>query len=49
MSLAIVKQTKIDCPRMDNVIEENLFQLQAMKYNQIFVADHLGNAACACE
>jgi len=49
MSLAVVKQTKIYCPRMDSVIEENLFQLQAVKYNQIFVADHLGNAACACE
>ena len=33
MSLAVVKQTKIDCPRMDYVIEENLFQLQAVKYN----------------
>jgi len=49
MSLAVVKQTKIYCPWMDNVIEENLFQLQAVNYNQIFVADHLGNAACACE
>ena len=47
--ISYLKQTKIDCPRMDNVIEENLFQLQAVKYNQIFVADHLGNAACACE
>jgi hypothetical protein len=34
---------------MDNVIEENLFQLQAVKYNQIIVADNLGYAACACE
>ena len=49
MTLAIVKQAKIYCSRMDNVIEEILFQLQAVKYNQIFVADHLGNTACACE
>jgi len=34
---------------MDYVIEENLFQLQAVKYNQLFVADHLWKSACACE
>jgi hypothetical protein len=34
---------------MDNVIEENSFHLQAVKYNHIFVADHLGNTACAFE
>jgi len=34
---------------MDNVIEENLIQLQALKYNKIFVADHLGKSTCACE
>jgi hypothetical protein len=34
---------------MDNVLEESLFNLQAVKYNEKFVADHLGNAACVCE
>jgi len=34
---------------MDIVIEENIFQLQAVKYNHLFVADHLGNNACACK
>jgi len=29
---------------MDNVIEENIFQLQAVEYNQLFEADHLGNS-----
>ena len=26
---------------MDNAIEENLFELQAVEYNELFVADHL--------
>jgi len=34
---------------MDNVVDENLFQLQAVEYNLLFVADHLWSTACACE
>jgi len=34
---------------MDNLMEENLFQLQAVEYNKLFLADHLWRTACACE
>jgi len=32
---------------MDNVVEENVFQLQAVEYNELIVADHLWSTACA--
>jgi hypothetical protein len=34
---------------MDIVVEGNIFQLQGVKYINLFVADHLGNNACACK
>jgi len=34
---------------MDKAVEENLFELQTVEYNELFAGDHLWSTACACE